>query len=196
MSTGFKRSVRTALAGSLVFGGALFAAVIGGAPPASAATVVQTIAVGNDPEGVSSDGTHVWEVNDGDGTVSELNASTGSVVRTIAVGSAPLGALGVSSDGTHVWVANTLDNTVTEIVIQPTITSFSPASGPVGTVVTIKGTNLSGATKVTFNGVKGTITKDTATKIKVKVPSGATTGKIKVVTPGGRAKTATAFTVT
>jgi hypothetical protein len=66
----------------------------------------------------------------------------------------------------------------------------------VGTVVTIKGTNLSGATKVTFNGVKGTITKDTATKIKVKVPYGATTGKIKVFTPDGNVKTATAFKVT
>jgi hypothetical protein len=66
----------------------------------------------------------------------------------------------------------------------------------VGTVVTIKGTGLSGATKVTFNGVKGTITTDTATKLKVKVPSGATTGKIKVVTPDGNVKTATAFTVT
>jgi len=78
----------------------------------------------------------------------------------------------------------------------PTITSFTPTRGPVGTVVTINGTNLLGATKVTFNGVKGTITKDTATKIKVKVPSGATTGKIKVVTPAGKISTATAFTVT
>jgi hypothetical protein len=78
----------------------------------------------------------------------------------------------------------------------PTITKFTPSSGPVGTVVTIKGTNLSGATKVTFNGVKGTITSDTATKIKVKVPYGATTGKIQVKTPGGKVKTATAFTVT
>ena len=76
------------------------------------------------------------------------------------------------------------------------IAKFSPTNGPVGTVVTIKGTNLSGATKVTFNGVRGTITTDTATKIKVKVPVGATTGKIKVVTPGGKVKTATAFSVT
>ena len=78
----------------------------------------------------------------------------------------------------------------------PTITKFTPKSGPVGTVVTIKGTNLSGATKVTFNGVKATITSDTATKIKVKVPMGATTGKIQVKTPGGKVKTATAFMVT
>jgi hypothetical protein len=78
----------------------------------------------------------------------------------------------------------------------PTITSMSPTSGPVGTVVALKGTNLSGATKVAFHGVAATITKDTATKIKLQVPHGATTGKIKVVTPGGTVKTATAFTVT
>jgi hypothetical protein len=78
----------------------------------------------------------------------------------------------------------------------PTITSFSPKSGPVGTVVTIKGTNLSGATKVTFNGKAATITSDTATKIKVKVPSGATTGKIQVTTPGGKVKSTSNFTVT
>jgi hypothetical protein len=78
----------------------------------------------------------------------------------------------------------------------PTITSFSPTSGPVGTVVTIKGTNLSGATKVTFNGIAATITSDTATKIKVKVPAGATTGKIQVTTPDGKVKSASNFTVT
>jgi hypothetical protein len=35
----------------------------------------------------------------------------------------------------------------------------SPPSTSVRAVVTIKGTGLSGATKVTFNGVRGTITK-------------------------------------
>ena len=78
----------------------------------------------------------------------------------------------------------------------PIITSFSPTSGSVGTVVTIKGTGLAGATKVTFDGVKGTITKNTATKLKVKVPPGATSAKIKVTTLGGAAKTAAPFTVT
>ena len=69
--------------------------------------MVQTIGVGSDPTGVSSDGTHVWVTNTGDNTVTELDASTGSVVQTIAVGSFPTG---VSSDGTHVWVANYYDN--------------------------------------------------------------------------------------
>jgi len=78
----------------------------------------------------------------------------------------------------------------------PSITSFAPARGPVGTTVIIKGANLKWATKVTFSGVKGTITYDTATNLKVKVPVGATTGKIKVFTPGGSVMTATVFTVT
>ena len=34
--------------------------------------VVQTIGVGSRPDGISSDGTHVWVSNSGDGTVSEL----------------------------------------------------------------------------------------------------------------------------
>jgi DNA-binding beta-propeller fold protein YncE len=118
------------------------------------------------------------------------------LVQSIAVGDAPAG---ISSDGTHVWVANSGSDTVSEIAIQgtpPTITKFSPASGKVGTIVTIKGTNLSGATKATFDGVKATITSDTATKIKVKVPKGAKTGKIKVVDPDGTATSTTNFKVT
>ncbi|HXQ43194.1 MAG TPA: hypothetical protein VN816_01025, partial [Acidimicrobiales bacterium] len=56
---------------------------------ASTGAVVQTIAVGSDPFGVSSDGTHVWVANNGGNTVTELDASTGAVVQTIAVGSGP-----------------------------------------------------------------------------------------------------------
>jgi len=91
-----------------------------------------------------------------------------------------------------------VDQTLTEAAIQPApaITKFSPSSGPVGTVVTITGTHLSGATQVTVNGKSATITSDASTKIKVTVPSGATTGKIKVITPGGTATSATNFTVT
>ncbi len=78
----------------------------------------------------------------------------------------------------------------------PAITSFSPTSGPVGTVVTIKGTNLSGATAVTLDGKPATIKKDAATKIKVKVPVGAKTGYIQVTTTGGTATSTTKFKVT
>jgi hypothetical protein len=78
----------------------------------------------------------------------------------------------------------------------PTITSFTPTAGPVGTTVTITGTNLTGATSVKFNGVSATITSNTATQIVTKVPVGATTGPITVTTPSGTATSATNFTVT
>ena len=110
-----KRTVRVVLAGSLALGGALTAVLIGGALPASAAaTVIQTMPVGTNPSGVSSDGTHVWVTNLNSNTVSELDASTGSVIQTIGLG-AYYGPSGVSSDGTHVWVADQGVATVTEL---------------------------------------------------------------------------------
>src|SRR6185295_13985558 len=78
----------------------------------------------------------------------------------------------------------------------PTITSFSPTSGPVGTAVTINGTNFTGATAVRFNGTLASFTIVSATVINTTVPAGATTGRITVTTPGGTATSAPDFTVT
>jgi hypothetical protein len=80
--------------------------------------------------------------------------------------------------------------------IAPTVTGFSPASGAVGTSVTITGTALTGATKVTFGGVAATqFTVNSVTQITATVPTGAITGKIGVTTPGGSGMSATNFTV-
>ncbi len=63
--------------------------------------------------------------------------------------------------------------------------------------MTIKGSYLNGVTKVAFNRAKATsISKDTAAKVKVKVPIGATSGKIKLVTPDGKVKSVGIFTAT
>jgi hypothetical protein len=80
----------------------------------------------------------------------------------------------------------------------PTISSFSPASGPVGTSVTIHGNNFSGpdVTSVTFNGTSATFTIDNAQRITAAVPAGATTGPIAVTSPDGTATSSTNFTVT
>src|SRR5918994_1858609 len=78
----------------------------------------------------------------------------------------------------------------------PTITSFAPMSGPVGTTVTITGTNFTGATSVKFNGVSATFIVNSATKITATVPTSATTGVITVTTPGGTATSTSNFTVT
>ncbi len=58
-----------------------------------------------------------------------------------------------------------------------------PTSGTVGAHVKILGTNLTGATKVTFNGTAATFHVVSSSEITTTVPAGATTGKVKVVTP-------------
>lgn len=60
-----------------------------------------------------------------------------------------------------------------------------PASGKLGAAVKILGTNLTGSTSVTFNGVAATFTVARPSEITTTVPVGATTGTVQVVTPDG-----------
>ncbi|HEX4440110.1 MAG TPA: IPT/TIG domain-containing protein [Thermoanaerobaculia bacterium] len=79
----------------------------------------------------------------------------------------------------------------------PAITGFTPASGPVGTSVSISGSGFTGATAVQFNGTSATsFTVNSDISIAATVPAGATTGKISVAAPGGTATSASNFTVT
>jgi len=79
----------------------------------------------------------------------------------------------------------------------PTVTTFGPTSGFAGKAITIKGTNLAGATLVNFNGVASTsISSVTSTSLIATVPVGATTGTISVTTPGGTGSSTSAFTIT
>jgi uncharacterized protein (TIGR03437 family) len=80
----------------------------------------------------------------------------------------------------------------------PTITSFSPTSGQVGTSVTITGTNFSttaAGNTVKFNGTTSIVTSSTATQIVTSVPTDATTGKITVAVSGSTATSSDSFTV-
>jgi hypothetical protein len=123
-------------------------------------------------------------------TTFAVNSAT-QITATVPVG-ATTGPLHVTTSGGG--PANSA--TPFTIVGGPTITSFSPTSGDVGTNVTITGTNLTGVTSVKFNGVTATFTTSTPTSVTATVPAGATTGKIEVTTPGGTATSATDFTVT
>ena len=59
------------------------------------------------------------------------------------------------------------------------------SSGKIGSSVIILGTDLTGASSVTFNGTGATFTVVSATEITATVPTGATNGRIQVVTPSG-----------
>ena len=68
--------------------------------------------------------------------------------------------------------------------------------GRVGAKVIILGTDLTGASRVSFNGKTATFTVVSASEITATVPAGATTGKIEVTTPSGTLTSNTAFYVT
>jgi photosystem II stability/assembly factor-like uncharacterized protein len=77
----------------------------------------------------------------------------------------------------------------------PTLASFTPLSGPVGSVVTLSGTGFSGISAVGFSGVAATFSVVSATQIAATVPAGATSGAITVTSPGGSASSVGSFTV-
>jgi len=70
-----------------------------------------------------------------------------------------------------------------------------PTSGKVGTAVTILGSDLTSASKVTFNGTMAAFTVKSATEITATVPASATTGTVKVVTTGGTLSSNVSFRV-
>jgi uncharacterized repeat protein (TIGR03803 family) len=71
-----------------------------------------------------------------------------------------------------------------------------PTSAKVETAVRIFGTNLIGATSVTFNGTPASFSVNSSgSAISTTVPSGATTGTVQVVTPTGTLSSNVAFKV-
>ena len=78
----------------------------------------------------------------------------------------------------------------------PVITSFSPVEATVGSVVTITGSNLSGATAVDFDfDTPAAVSANSDTQITTTVPLGDDNGPITVTTPGGTARSSLTFTL-
>jgi hypothetical protein len=110
---------------------------------------------------------------------------------------------GATTGRIHVYTAAGQRTSATNFTVSaPTITSFTPLYGPVGTSVTITGTNFSGTSptfttsSVKFNTTSATtFTVNSATQITATVPTGATTGKISVTTPSGTGTSTANFTV-
>lgn len=65
-----------------------------------------------------------------------------------------------------------------------TASGISPSSGPVGTLITVTGTNLTGVNVVRFNNnVSANFTAVSPTQLTTTVPTGATTGPIVISKP-------------
>jgi uncharacterized protein (TIGR03437 family) len=65
----------------------------------------------------------------------------------------------------------------------------------VGAAIGILGTDLTGATSVSFNGTAATFTVVSSSLITTTVPTGADTGTVQVVTPGGKLSSNVPFRV-
>ncbi|MDZ7286331.1 MAG: DNRLRE domain-containing protein [candidate division KSB1 bacterium] len=107
----------------------------------------------------------------------------------------PNGVNVFSDDNATQIVAGTLASLI--VLPPPGITSFTPASGPVGTEVTISGNNFSDVTQVIFNGQPAaSFVIDSATQIRAIVPAGASTGRIVVSNGSSTATSNSDFVVT
>lgn len=83
----------------------------------------------------------------------------------------------------------------TAIAGGPVISSFSPLAGAPGLIVTILGSNFTGATAVRFGATPATFSVISSSRIDAVVPSGVITSPITVVTPVGSAVSSSIFTV-
>lgn len=126
------------------------------------------------------------------GTKAASSFTVVSATRIQAV--VPAGAL--SSALAVTGLGGTGYSTTPFTVLPPAVSTFSPASGQVGTLVTINGTGFTGATSVKF-GTRATtsITVVSATRITALVPVGATSGGISIVGTGGTGASSASFTV-
>lgn len=78
--------------------------------------------------------------------------------------------------------------------LAPFVTTV-PGFAAAGAAVQILGTNLTGATSVSFNGKAAAFNVVSSSEITTTVPAGATTGPLQVVTPGGKLSSNVSFTV-
>jgi IPT/TIG domain len=131
--------------------------------------------------------------------------TSGLVVPTTASATSVTAVVpaGATTGPIHVYTIAGQRTSATNFTISaPTITSFTPLFGAVGTSVKITGTNFSGTaptfttSSVKFNTTAATsFTVNSSTQITATVPTGATTGKISVTTPSGTGTSTANFTV-
>jgi hypothetical protein len=82
------------------------------------------------------------------------------------------------------------------VLATPSLASFSPASGGVGSAVMITGSGLADATGVSFGASAASFTVVDGRTLTATVPVGAASGPISVVAPGGTATSGSDFVVT
>ncbi|MGH7449824.1 MAG: DUF7594 domain-containing protein, partial [bacterium] len=140
-----------------------------------------------------------WSKVSGPGTVSFGNPNTPTTTASFSANGSYILHL-TADDGQLQKSDEVIINVNSSGGTGPMISSFTPTSGAVGTMVMITGSYFSDATGVTFNGIppSGTtsFTVNSSTQIVATVPAGAATGKIIITTPTSAGISASDFVVT
>ncbi|WAM28257.1 IPT/TIG domain-containing protein [Myxococcus sp. NMCA1] len=122
-------------------------------------------------------------------------ASTQRLVVTTPAG-ATTGPVSVTVGSTT--VASAEDYVVTAAVPGPVLTGFSPVGGPVGTTVTLMGSNFHPdrlLNRVFFGDIQAFVVSASPSQLEVKVSNLGETGRVKVATPSGRVTSGSDFLV-
>jgi YD repeat-containing protein len=133
-------------------------------------------------------------INDIAATVTAASATQLSLTVPAAATTGPIKISNANGSAT-----STQPFTVASNLSAPTVTSFTPAIGTVGTAVTVNGTNFQAGTgnnKVFFGNVSGILTGLTApSQAVVTVPSAAQSGQIALQTAAGTGTSSADFFV-
>jgi hypothetical protein len=134
--------------------------------------------------------------------------SAGYGCAPVAGATGPTYAVGAADAGSTIRVQESASNaagagapaasapTATVASNVPTISSFTPASGITGSVVTINGSALGGVTQVKIGNLSASFTVVSSSKLEAIVPNGAKAGKVAISAPGGSFTTKAKFTPT
>ena len=121
-----------------------------------------------------------------------INSAT-KITAVVASGSTS-GTISVTTPGGTATSARAFEVTPPP---KPQIFGFTPSKGPVGTTVTITGSDFSGVTAVKFHGTNAqSFIVNSDTKITAVVASGSTSGPISITGPGGVATSPSSYSVT
>ena len=113
--------------------------------------------------------------------------TTNTILRAVVPAGARTGPIQVTTPGG-------VSFSFASFTVQPSLTRFSPAAGPPGTVVILEGSNLDvDPVTVRFGEATATISQKSFDRLTVTVPAGATTGPIRVTTRDGSAASTDLF---
>jgi hypothetical protein len=136
-----------------------------------------------------------WDGTTQDVTPAAVWTSSEPAIATItASGRASALAVGATIiAATHPY--GTASTTLTVALSPPSIDHLIPPTGQVGTVVTLLGVGLGGATAIAFNGIAAVYSVHSGSHVTTVVPPGAASGPVRVTTPAGTAISGASFTV-